>query len=107
MSDRPFKYWNGYSWREHRPGFYGIDRSVASESLLESTAGHAPLTEETLRAARESLLGLTVATGQDWREPLTEKTSPTDPGECLDEDGKPTHPGEPCIVGGPRANHAW
>jgi hypothetical protein len=104
VSDRPFKYWNGYSWREHRPGFYGVDRSVASESLLGSALkyGGSVLTEELIQS------GLDAMWKSGSRRPIVLVPSASaSPDECLDEDGRPTHPGEPCVVGGPMANHAW
>ena len=91
------RYWNGYSWREHRrsDGYYGIERSVAPESVLDNALkfGGRVLTEKLI------LDGMDAALKSGDRRPLVLVP------ECLDEDGNSRHPGEPCIVGGPRANH--
>lgn len=91
------KYWNGYSWRVHRPGFYGIDRSVASESVLD----RAP----SMSIAEAIRLGAEVMMRSGGLRPAAFRITTSD--ACLDENGSPTHPGEPCVIGGPQGNHAW
>ena len=119
------KYWNGYSWRMYDtdvthwtitlcPGFAGIDRSVAPESLVGAALkyGGSVLTEELIQSSLDAMnrsgsrrpVVLVPASGI-VDAPVIKIAVESVEIEA-DSDGC-DHPGEPCIIGGPLANHGW
>lgn len=107
------KYWNGYSWREWvepDPWSVAAQRRWGHVFVVRAS-NEVPPTSAVLVLPDKPLVVIKNAdfrplgTPPETMEELQSFSAPEELSSDKSEDCD--HPGEPCVVGGPRANHSW